>query len=397
MKYSNIANIINEASKLLVLDANKQPITVLPDLSNIVDFGKAMKDIGGDTLKDFQRNLVVGIYNEIITRTLSRVEFGFAKTTEEYGGALQRIIASNVLEAQDSHLLNLVNGESYLDGKFYGIPTDARIYNETKAFKIVYSVSEDTFKNYFMSATEVANYMGYISIVAQNSINKKLNTWECGLLAGIINNSDSSNRISITKQFNKEILGGAEKTLAEIIADKDLFIRWCNYAKAVIEILISRVTDVTLGDGITTPIDKVKVVLNQKFESFIKNMSNSYLFNVPSLPEHKTVNCWNVAENVTINNSGVNKTYTTNNLGGDLAESNANLLAYISNGSSGNSAEFIDSVIGVIYDSDCAGITIRANKVTIEEVGTEGFRNLHHHLAADMYADDRFKTYVITL
>lgn len=371
----------------------------MPDLSNLVELGTALDSLTSDQLKNFQKTLAVGVTNEIIVRALGRTEFGFSKTTDIYGGALQRIVVSKLLDAQDSHLLNLENGQSYLDGKFYGVDVDARVYEDTKAFKVVYSVSDDTFRNYFNNASDLVEWFARIAIVAENSINKKLNAWEQNLLARVIM---GGNKVSVVELFNKEINGkeptdNGYQTIAEIIADKDSCIRFDNYTKAIMEVLESRISDVTIGDGLTTPAENVRLIVNQKFESFMRNLATSYMFNPSTLPTHKTVNAWNVNENISINDNGTTKNYTTNIVGGAIDKSNANFLAYVKNGASNKEAEYEEGVIAVLYDSDCAGIKLRADKVTVEEVGAEGFRNLHHHIAMNMYCDERFKTIVLTL
>ena len=128
MDYKQIATVLNNSVMKNYLG---EETTIAEDLSNIADAGKAISTMTSDDLKTFQKQLVVGVRNEVLSRIYEVSDYGIIKNTVEYGGALQRITASGNYATQDSHILNLVNGESYLDGKYYGTGIDGKEAGKT--------------------------------------------------------------------------------------------------------------------------------------------------------------------------------------------------------------------------------------------------------------------------
>ena len=118
MNYQNIASILNNE---VIPNSVGVSVTVGESLDKLVELGTEIANLTSDQLKSFQKNLVVGVYNYVIARELSLGSFEMLRDAVEFGGGLQRIMAQGMLSAQDSHLLNLVSGQNYLDGNFYGL------------------------------------------------------------------------------------------------------------------------------------------------------------------------------------------------------------------------------------------------------------------------------------
>lgn len=376
MTYKNIAEVLNNS---ILKNYLGQETTVAEDLSNVAEVGKTIATMSADDLKTFQKELVVGVRNEVLQRVYKVKDYGIIKDSIAYGGALQRIIASGNLTAEDSHILNLVNGTSYLDGKYHGTGIDALIYTEKKAFKVVHSVSEDNFSEMFTDAYEVSQFMGLIAQTEVNTITAMLASIANRLIMmGITASYDEGRVVRLLTEFNNE--SGTTHTLEQIIADRKLFAYFSDFTKSVIARLLDYIQlqneKYNDGSAVTfTPAEKAKAILNTDFASKIKYIADTTMLKTENMPiTFETIPAWQ---------------NTTNKLLPPLADTTKIITT--------EHADKYKNIVGFLYDTDMMGITTRLDKVTAEYVGTEGFTNLHHHVVANYYIDTRFSGLVLTL
>ena len=376
MTYKQIATLLNNS---IMKNYLGEETTIAEDLGNIAEVGKLISTMTSDDIKTFQKELVVGVRNDVISRLYKVSDYGIIKDTIQYGGALQRITAVGNYSTQDSHILNLVNGESYLDGKYYGTGIDSRIYTSVKAFKVVHSISEDNFSQMFMDAYSVAQFMGLISETEVNTINANMQALQDRLIMmGITTSYDAGRKIQLLTEFNKKT--GASHTLSAIYADRGLTAYFSDFCKEVIFRLLDYVKrqNKKYNDGTVLtfcPTDKAKVILNTEFAGDIKFIGDAIDYNVPEIASYMTSPAWqNSTDKILPSIADTSKIVTTE----------------------GGSKEY-PNIVGFIYDSDSMGITNKLDKVTSEYVGTEGFTNLHHHCIANYYIDNRFTGVVLTL
>lgn len=381
MNYKNIASILNTA---IMKNATGEATTIAEDLSNIMDAGKLISAMTADQLKNFQKDLVAGVHTYVLTRMYERRQFKMYKDAEAYGGALSRVMASDDFAAQDSHLLNLENGVSYLDGKFYGLPVSDRVYDQTDAFKVVHSMSQDNYAQYFANPTAVSEYINMLQNTERRTVERKLEALEKRLLLQAIKvAADDNRKVQLVTAFNDYLglTGSNRKTIAQIKQDRDLTAYFNDFCKKTIAELVDYVKDPNkkYNDGTVltfTPAEKIGVVLLTQFATGIKYISDPIEFSRPDMIDYQTVPAWQ--------NSG-----TAMLPAFDIASG-------IKIGTS-TSSTTISNVVGFVYDVDGVGITTVANKATVEEVGSEGFRNLHHHLCNKFFVDSRLAAVVLTL
>ena len=169
------------------------PITITEDLRNIVDFGKALSDLSAADLENFKGDLVVGVLDTYTDarefQSDDEASYGLFVSSEEYGGAIQRV-KCKLLSATDSNLLALVDasnsGLDYTDGKFYGVPVDAKIYTKMVSFRVKFSISNNELKKSFTSAAGVARLIAMIEVTVRNTIALQLNSTARGVLRELI-------------------------------------------------------------------------------------------------------------------------------------------------------------------------------------------------------------------
>lgn len=384
MKATQIASILNTQ---IVQNALGQTVTIAEDLSNIVEVAKAISSLSGDSAKNFQKTLFIELHNYFIVRELDRKDYGILKTAIEYCGGIQRIMDMGSFTAQDSHILNLVNGTSYLDGKYYGSTPSAVVVEDTKLFKVVHSVAPDNFNEYFASAEKAISYFSMVEVKAKNTITNELNELEKRVLTTLAYKAYKANRkVMLVTAFNAETNGkdpGEEGFLEweDIKADRELYAYFNDWVKQTIDTIESAMTDknTRYNDGTVenfAPEAKLTCTLIQKFASAIKFLSDPVDRNIPGMPVYKNISCWQ--------NPGDTILPTL---------ANASTIKVVD----GESTDEVDGVVGIIFDQDAAGINIAFDKITVEEVGAEGFRNLHNHMAINSYVDTRLGSVVLVL
>ena len=377
MEYKNIAKILNESISKNALGENT---IIEEDLSNIVELGKLVSEMSSDSLLDFKKKLVVGVHNFIIAREYNcPTKFGLYRNSEEYGSGIQRIMASGNYTAKDSHLLNLVNGQSYLDGKFYGTDLSSKVYTETKAFKVVHSISDDEFKMYFMSATDTANFMSLIAVTERNTIKFELNNLEKRVLnMGIYQALKDNRSIKLLTEFNNKT--AQNFTLENIYSDRTTAAYFADFCKGIVRQVKDYISEMNkkYNDGTVTtftPQEDIEAVFISSFLRDMEFIGQPIVFN-PNEFKATSITSWqnntdsilpsfDECSKISVKDGELNKTYS--------------------------------KICGCIYDKYGMGITTKRDKVTVEVVGTEGFTNFHHHLVNNYYIDTRLAMVTFSL
>ena len=374
MTNKQISTYLNNAILPNMLGENTAPVA--EDLSNYVELGTKLASLTADTLKDFKKRLAVQISNDVIARTLEKKYFKMYKTRERYQGALQRIVASNLLQTQDSHIINLVNGQSYIDGKYYGVNIDSVLYTDVDTFKVPYSISDDDWALFFTSIDDMKRVMGIIYNAEETTITSYLNALQKRLYMAVIENCHDNNRkVQLLTTFNSKT--GGKYTMEQIYADRKLFAYFSDFVKSIVEKLQNYIADINkrYNDGTVTtftPKENIELVMISDFISDIKNLGNPVDFSIPALNTDE-VTCWQTTTDAMLPTL---QEVSTIKLAGDKT---------------------INNVIGMIYDIDSIGITTFLDKVTSEYVGAEGFTNYFHHMANNYFYDTRFGSVILTL
>lgn len=379
MNYRNIATILNSS---LMKNFVGNTTTIAENLDNIVEVGKLISTITADDMKSFNNDIIVGVHNYVIQRILESKRFRLFKDTQEYGGAIQRIMATDNFTAQDSHLLNLVSdgSTSYLDGKYYGLNLSARVYTDTKAFKVVHSVSDDTISQYFTSAEEVAKYFGLLETTEMNTITAQLEALEKAVINKAIVDTISDGRvINLLTAFNTYV--GQSYTLTQLRANRDLMAYFGSFCKSLLAQLVDYVKSPNkkYNDGtvlIWAPADKIEVELLTQFATDIEYIGNPIEPNPAVMVTFDTIPAWQNAGTDMLPSLAIASTIVTTN---------------------GTTSSSVDNIVGFVYDVDGLGITTKRNKVTVEQVGAEGFTNFHHHLANNYFIDKRMSAVALVL
>lgn len=398
MKLTQIATLLNNTIVPNIfgqgLDSTT-PITIAEDLRNVVDIGTALASLDADDLKNYMKDLAVGVFDTYVdTRTYKDETYDLFLSEIEYGGALQRVKAK-LLSATDTPVLSLVgaadSGPDYTDGKYYATEWDSKIYTKDIAFQVKYSISTEMFKKSFTSAAGVQKLIAMIEANVDNTLRLELNGMARGILRQLILSAyNGSREIKLITKYNAIHNYGSgdpgEITLSNW-KDSVSFKLW---VQTLVLELRKYITDYNekYNDGTVPtfcPEDETRAVLLTEFAAELDVALGSVYHKdmVEGTGVYRTINYW---QNGTVD-----------------------LLPQIASGSlhdqiketetSGESTKTttINHVVALFYDKYAAFLTNKLDKTTTKYVPEGDFTTFFHHIAKSAAIDTRNTAVILTL
>lgn len=363
------------------------------DLSNFADFGtKVLGGMSSQALLNLKNNLIVTIKNETIKRVLESKDFGMVKNNAKFRATIQRIMASGLYATHDSHRTNLDwnSGNTWMDGRYFGISLDAALYTKSDAFKVINSISDAEWEQALGGADELADIISLIEITVENTITANLNALVKRLYCTMIDNCEKATTprvIQLVTEFSKGYNPNHSTTpytLATIKANRDLNAMFNAFVKATISKVVGYVQEMNkvYNDGSViqfTPADKIEIVMLNDFVSDITFMTDPIEYHNTDLPTYKKINAWQ-------------------STGDEMYKSLADVSTIVVDEATGPDTTYTN-VVGIIYDTDGVGITTLdgGRNTTVEYVGSEGFTNYHHHIENRYFVDTRLASVVLEL
>lgn len=404
LTYSDVSNIINNQIMKNATGDNSGTV-IAEDLSNLVDVLKVVNANNEIDLRNSVKSLLVGIHNYVIDRVIETKQFKMLRDAVSYGGGIQRIMQTGLFTAQESHILNLAYGDgvtpySYHDGKFYGSDASATLIDKTETWKVAHSVADTFYSTWFNNAEDLVKWSNSIANKEQNTIRMMIANLEQRVINMAIVQSATATTPRVVKllsMFNDlqgrttepttdtpaTPVNSVKWTMAELRKYRDEFAYFSSYCKS----LVARLVDYTkrpnkkYNDGsILTwvPTEKIGCILNTQFATEIDYIGNPVEFKSKDFTvDFETIDTWQ-------------------NLGGGMLPDYASTTTItMDNGTSDDIV--VNNVVGFIYDSDGLGCVNKLQKVTVENVGAEGFENYFNHNAMSYYVDPRLSSVALIL
>lgn len=366
---------------------------IAENLDGIVDVGKKLADLRSADFMDYMQQIAVGVVKTYFDgRRYTAPSFGLEFTSEEYGGAIQRVKARR-MKMQNSAILNPVSvyddpdAPSYHDGHYYGAPVDAKLYTQDVAGKLVSSLSEEKLRKMVTSRQGWIDLMALLEANKENTLNDDMAQLSLSVLRKIIvQAADGSRRINLIPYFNTKfgLTGDAAVTLENWEAN-ETFKLFCQ--KLIIRLKKAmRMYNKRFNNGeieTFTPEDDIRVLLLSDFALALDFAKSSvYHDELTSIGEYDTVEYWQ--------NPGLDmleEISTTSNFDKILE----------TDGKTEPTETQISYVVGLIRDKYAAGIVQKLDYTSVEPVGAEGFTNFHHHIARQYWVDDRNASVLLCL
>ena len=388
MKHSQIATLLNNTIVPNIFGGDSNGYTIAEDLSNIVDLGTKIADMDADTLKNFAKDLAVGVYDTYVdTRTFETSTYGLFISEVEYGGALQRVKAK-LLSASDSNMLTLVpasnSGPDYTDGKFYGTDWDARVYTDSVGFKVKCSISYEMFKQSFTSASGVSKLIAMIEANLDTTIKVELNGMARSVLRKLILNAyQGSRKIQLMTLYNSTMGYTSSDpgyvTLATWKND-ERFKVWCQTCILELRKYIQDINEkYGNGDVYTfTPEEDTRCVLLTEFAAEMDVALSSVYHKelVDGLGKYETINYWQNGSEDLLPQMASGSVHDEIKEITDATTTPATVTT-------------ISHVVGVVFDRWSAFITNKVDMVTVKNVEEESFYTMFHHIHKQYAVDPR--------
>ena len=383
MKLNEIAHILNQT---IVPNILGEETTIQEDLSNINLIGTAIAGLDGDALKDYTKSFALRIVKNFFnTRTYKSETYGLFIDSVEFGGAVQRVKA-RLLKAYDTPILNLVSynteldAPDYNDGHYYGTETDSRVYTETNAFQIPYSIPTEMFKKAMTNAGDLQKLVALIESNAQNTLTNELNGLAKMVIRRLIVSCAGAREVKLITLYNT--LHNANVTLENWNLNTD-FKLWC---QSVIIRLKKRLTEwnrVT-NDGTIetfTPEGDIRTILLSEFGTNVDfTQSSVYHKELTDIGNYYTVESWQNSS------TDILPQISANSVHDEVVQKTG-----------AENVVTVKHIVGIVYDRLAAGITNRLDKTTSDYIAKGDFTTMFHHVAKDLWIDPRNSAIILTL
>lgn len=402
MEFTQIATLLNTVIVPNLFgqgESGGSAITIAEDLRNVVDIGTAIADLTADDLKNYMKDLAVGVFDTYVdSRSYKDETYDLFISEIEYGGALQRV-KCKLLNASETNILTLVSANDpdvvsapdYTDGKYYGTNLDSRIYTKDIGFKVKYSISTEMFKKSFTSAAGVAKLIAMIEANVDNTLRLELNGLARGILRKLILSASTGSRvIPLITTYNTKMGYTSSDPGYITLANWSQSVTFKLFVQTCILELRKYITDYNekYNDGTVptfTPEDDARTVLLTEFAAELDVALGSVYHTelVKGTGAYRTINFW---QNST---PDLLPTIASGSLHDQVVETVKD---------SGEGATVtINHVVGLVYDRFSAFLTNKLDKTTTKYMPEEDFTTYFHHIVKSASIDPRNTAVILTL
>lgn len=346
MKVEDVSTLVNNAAK----NFDGLNATVNQDLSNIVDFGRAIEDAMGF---DVFFGKLVDQFN--IIKFWSRPYISFAPSVyveAERFGSIRAMYRTGYLKSQPSPVWNLQEGVSYDPFTVHKQDVQARFWNDRFSSELEpQTIVREQIESAFRNETELMSFIGMLEMARNNSHGRAWDELIMSLFQAIIGlcvNSGGMQDIKLLTEYN----GLFTQTLtANNALYNEGFVRYAIYRMGIIRDQMKMVTGMFNSTHwlTATPPERQKTVMISDFA----RAAGVYLHDAP--------NQFNTG-NLTIPNADVVPAWQGMGTSGALADRMAiNATIEVAGQSITSTAT---GVLGVVYDEWALGVSAQKHTIT---------------------------------
>ena len=346
MKVEDASVLINNAAK----NFSGLEATVNQDLSNIIDFGRAIEDAMGF---DVFFGKLVDQFNTI--KFWSRPYVSFAPSVyieSERFGSIRAMYRTGYMKSQASPVYNLQEGASYDPYVVHKQDVKARFWNDRFSSMLEpQTIVREQIESAFRSESELMSFIGMLEMARNNSHGRAWDELIMSLFQAIIGmcvNAGGMQDIKLLTEYNTEF---GENLTAIQAMHSEAFIRYAIFRMGVIRDQMRLVTgmfNTTHWETATAP-DRQKTVMISDFARaagvYLHDAPNQFNTGNLSIPQADIVPAWqglgttaSLADRMSINATMV--------IDGNSVTSNAT------------------GVLGVVYDEWALGVSANKHSVT---------------------------------
>lgn len=348
------------------------------DLSNVVDLGTELANLGTNAVDNYVKSLVDHIGKVVF---VDRPYAGSAPSVLmdgwEFGSICEKVSMDQYPEAQKNASWDLQNGQSYDTNVFTQPKASAKFFNGKNSYEIPMSFASRQIQSAFSNATQLNAFFSMIENGIQNSMTVK----DDALIMATINNmtaatladGNANRAINVLSLYNTRF--GTNLTAAQAITDKE-FIRFTAYIMGLYACRLGKISTLfNIGgkERFTAP-DRLHVVLLDQIahaaDAYLQ--SDTYHNEFVKLPNAEIVPYWQ--------GSGTDYAF-------DKTSS-------IDISVDGDTEVKKSGIIGVMFDRDALGVTNLDRRVTSQYNAKGEFYNNWYKFDCG-YFNDQNENYIV--
>lgn len=382
MKVEQIYSIVNDITSEILGES----AVVNEDLSNVVEIGDSIANLGSAAFENYTRSLIDRIGRVVfVNRPYSGSAPSVLMDSWEYGSILEKIQAE-MPEAQQNDSWDLQDGYVYEQDKFTKPNTSAKFFNSKTTFETPMSFAERQVKSAFENVSQLNAFFSMIDTAIYNGQTVKTD----GLVMRVINNaiantindefasgsgyaaSSGVKAVNLLYLYNQQHAGATISSFAAAMSNPS-FIRFAAYTMSLYQARmrkLSRLFNIG-GKARFTPSDRLHFIMLDDFAKAadVFNQSDTFHEQFTRLPNAETVPYWQGS-------------------GTGYALSDISSIDVTVNAESGGTATIdVSGIIGVMFDRDALGVCNQDRRVTTHYNARAEFFNNWYKVDAQYFND----------
>lgn len=384
MQVEQIYNIVNTITNEVLGDS----IVVQEDLSNIVDVGVAVQNLGSAAFENYTRALIDHIGKVVfVNRPYAGSAPSVLMDAWEYGSILEKIQAE-MPTAQANDSWNLQDGQTYVQDTFRKPTVSAKFFNSKTTFETQMSFAERQVKSAFDSVGQLNAFFSMLDTAIYNSQTVKTDA----LIMRTINNAiantiaqsfgdgtgtgysegTSVKAVNLLYMYNQAYPDNKITSLMDAMSN-GRFIRFASYNMSLyVDRMrkLSRLFNIG-GKARFTPQDRLHFVMLNDFSKAanVYNQSDTFHDQFTALPNAETVPYW----------QGSGTSYDLNSI--------TSINVSIENGTESPTDIVASGILGIMFDRDALGVCNQDRRVTTHYNARAEFYNNWYKVDAQYFND----------
>lgn len=361
MRVEQIYEIVNTVTQEVLGES----AIVQEDLSNLVDIGDTIANLGPTAIENYTRTLIDRIGKVVfVNRPYSGSAPSVLMDAWEYGSILEKIQA-DMPEAQENDSWNLQDGQSYNQDVFKKPNVSAKFFNSKTTFETQMSFAERQVRSAFDSVSQLNAFFSMLDTAIYNGQTVKTDA----LIMRVINNAiaatianafgggtgagydegTSVRAVNLLYMYNQQYPDAKIATLGDAMSN-GRFIRFASYNMALYQDRMNKLSTLFNigGKARFTPRDRLHFVMLNDFAKAanVYNQSDTFHEQFTALPNAETVPYW----------QGSGENY-------DL-QSITSINVNANTGANDGTALVANGILGVMFDRDALGVCNTDRRVT---------------------------------
>ena len=356
------------------------------DLSNIVEIGETIANLGSAAFENYTRSLIDHIGRVVfVNRPYAGSAPSVLMDAWEYGSILEKVQAEMPI-AQENDSWNLQDGYVYEQDKFKKPIVSAKFYNSKTTFETQMSFAERQVKSAFDSVSQLNAFFSMIDTAIYNGQTVKTDALIMRVInnaiANTINNEFASGSgydagtgvraVNLLYLYNQAHAGATLANLGAAMSSPE-FIRFAAYTMSLYQDRMRKLSTLFNigGKARFTPSDRLHFIMLNDFAKAadVYNQSDTFHEQFTALPNAETVPFW----------QGSGTGYGIS----DVSSINATVDT-----PSGSTASIsATGIIGVMFDRDALGVCNQDRRVTTHYNARAEFFNNWYKVDAQYFND----------